>query len=104
MLTSPPAARRAEICDCQPDWFGSDHWQPEPLTNARVKNWVPYCDATVVSVVLLRPVSTYGAKTCAGQLTAARAVRALPMPMAVAAAAAASMRTAAAGRRREVRD
>src|SRR5580704_17453191 len=34
MLTSPPSAWRAETCDCQPDWFGSDHWHPPPVAVA----------------------------------------------------------------------
>src|ERR1700748_1787043 len=32
--TSPPSACNAEIWDCQPDWLGSDHWQPPPLAKA----------------------------------------------------------------------
>src|ERR1700761_6210516 len=39
--TSPPSPCRAEICDCQPDWFGSDHWQPDPSAKANSKYLVP---------------------------------------------------------------
>src|SRR3984957_1513822 len=97
-LTSPPSAWSAETCDCQPDWFGSDHWQLPPLTKARVKNWVPSAAAAVVSVVLLSPVSTYGAKTCAGQTGAARAIPELPRAMTTPVAGAApTARAMAAG-------
>src|SRR5882757_5781901 len=58
MLTSPPAARRLAICDCQLDVLNIDQRQPAPSTNARVKNLVPVLCATDVSVTLLSPVST----------------------------------------------
>jgi len=51
----------------------------------------------VVSVVLLSPVSTYGAKTCAGQAVAARALSELPTPMTTPVAAAPIAKATVAG-------
>jgi hypothetical protein len=56
----------------------------------------------VVSVVLLRPVSTYGANTWAGQAVAARAVCALPTVTAVAVATPSASAAAAASDREPV--